>query len=266
VHLNRHWCGLAFYDIATAKTEATPLQRRPAQRLGYLRLKRLADIVISLIAIIVCLPTLGLISVVIFLDSGAPIFFTQRRGGAAGRTFSILKFRTLITSEDGPEVAQVHKHDPRVTRVGRFLRTFHLDELPQLFNVLGGDMSLVGPRPHAISHDAYYGSRIPDYEHRYAVKPGITGWAQINGSRGPTPLLSDMQARIELDLWYVENATLVMDLLILIKTPFAVARKRPEVPNLAAMNVRHPDLPSMPKIEPHTRAAEQLCPKPGRRA
>ena len=226
MRLDRHWGRVAFYDIATAKTEAAARQRPPARRLGYLRVKRLADIVVSLIAIIFCLPALGLISLFILLDSGGPIFFTQRRGGVAGGTFAILKFRTLIVSEDGPEVVQVHKHDPRVTRVGRFLRAFHLDELPQLLNVLAGDMSLVGPRPHAISHDAYYGSRIPDYEHRYAVKPGITGWAQINGSRGPTPLLSDMRARIELDLWYVENANLALDLLILIRTPFEILGKR----------------------------------------
>ena len=201
MRLNLRWDRVAFYDIATAKTEAAARQLPQAQRLGYLRVKRLADIVASLIAIIFCLPALGLISLVILLDSGRPIFFTQRRGGVAGRTFAILKFRTLIVSEDGPEVVQVHKHDLRVTRVGRFLRAFHLDELPQLFNVLAGDMSLVGPRPHAISHDTYYGSRIPDYGCRYRVKPGITGWAQINGARGPTPLLSDLRARIELDLW-----------------------------------------------------------------
>jgi putative colanic acid biosysnthesis UDP-glucose lipid carrier transferase len=172
----------------------------------------------------------GLIALLILLDSGRPVLFIQRRGGIAGQTFAILKFRTLIVSEDGPEVIQVHKDDPRVTHVGKFLRAFHLDELPQVFNVLAGDMSLVGPRPHAISHDAYYGSRIQDYACRYRVKPGITGWAQVNGARGPTPLLSDMRARIELDLWYVENASFALDILILIKTPFEIAGKRLGLP------------------------------------
>jgi putative colanic acid biosynthesis UDP-glucose lipid carrier transferase len=221
---------VAFYDIATAKTKTETERKLSLRRLGYLRVKRLADILASLIAIIFCLPALGLISLFIVLNSGGPVFFTQRRGGVGGQTFTILKFRTLTVSEDGLEVIQVHKDDPRVTRVGRFLRALHLDELPQLFNVLAGDMSLVGPRPHAISHDAYYGSRIPGYACRYAVKPGITGWAQINGARGPTPLLSDMRARIELDLWYVENASLTLDILILTRTPFEIAGKRLGLP------------------------------------
>jgi putative colanic acid biosynthesis UDP-glucose lipid carrier transferase len=202
----------------------------PAQGVDYKGLKRIIDVGLSLIAIALCLPLFVLIALLIRLDTSGPILFRQSRGSFAGRTFQILKFRTLTVLEDGPDVIQVQEGDPRITRTGRFLRSFHLDELPQIFNVLFGDMSFVGPRPHAVAHDVYYGSKIPNYGRRYGVKPGITGWAQINGARGPTPLLSDMRARIELDLWYVENASFALDILILIKTPFEIAGKRLGLP------------------------------------
>jgi lipopolysaccharide/colanic/teichoic acid biosynthesis glycosyltransferase len=128
--------------------------------------------------------------------------------------------------EDGEAVTQAVPGDARVTTVGRFLRSLSLDELPQLFNVLKGDMSLVGPRPHAVAHDEYYSARIVDYVLRHQVKPGITGWAQIHGLRGPTPDIELMQVRIDYDVWYVRHASLWLDLKILARTPTEVMGRR----------------------------------------
>ena len=132
----------------------------------------------------------------------------------------------MTVLEDGADVVQARVGDVRITRVGRILRILSLDELPQLFNVLSGEMSLVGPRPHAVTHDEYYSERIAHYRLRQLVKPGITGWAQINGARGATPLLSDMQARIDLDIAYVERESFRFDLQILARTPLVVLRRR----------------------------------------
>jgi lipopolysaccharide/colanic/teichoic acid biosynthesis glycosyltransferase len=124
--------------------------------------------------------------------------------------------------EDGARVVQATRRDPRVTRLGRLLRESGLDELPQLVNVLAGDMSLVGPRPHAAAHHDYYGPLIANYAYRHRVRPGITGWAQIHGAHGATPTLSDMQARIDLDAWYVDHRSLALDLVILFLTPLEI--------------------------------------------
>jgi putative colanic acid biosynthesis UDP-glucose lipid carrier transferase len=194
-------------------------------RLRYTSAKRSLDIILSLAAILICLPVFGLIAVLIRLDSPGPVLFRQRRGGFGGKPFTIIKFRTMAVLEDGPEIKQALKNDPRATRIGRLLRALFIDELPQMLNVLTGDMSLVGPRPHALTHDVYYGSRIDGYERRYAVKPGVTGWAQINGARGPTPLVADMTTRVALDLWYVDNANLALDLMILARTPLELLRR-----------------------------------------
>lgn len=188
--------------------------------------KRMVDLVVATAALVVLSPLFLLISALIRLDSKGPVFFRQERTGACARRFGILKFRTMHVLENGAEVKQATASDPRMTRLGRFLRRYSLDELPQLLNVLIGDMSLVGPRPHAKAHDAYYGERIADYVHRFAVKPGMTGWAQINGHRGPTPTLDVMQARVACDVWYVKHASLALDLKILCKTPFAVLNPR----------------------------------------
>jgi lipopolysaccharide/colanic/teichoic acid biosynthesis glycosyltransferase len=188
--------------------------------------KRLLDIALASLAIIAFVPVLVLAAIVIALDSPGPILFCQRRTGLNGRPFGIYKFRTMTVLEDGAAITQAVPGDARITRAGRFLRASSIDELPQLFNVLKGDMSLVGPRPHALAHDAYYGSRIVNYNRRFAVRPGITGWAQVNGARGATPGLADMQARIDLDAWYVEHAGLGLDLLILARTPLEVLRQR----------------------------------------
>ena len=152
--------------------------------------------------------------------------FCQKRTGLNGKTFPIFKFRSMHVMEDGADVQQAVVGDARITRVGRIIRKFSLDELPQLFNVLAGDMSLVGPRPHAVAHDIEYGAQISNYAVRFQVKPGITGWAQVKGARGVTPTNDIMQDRVNLDAWYVEHASLALDLMILARTPLAVLRTR----------------------------------------
>ncbi len=198
-----------------------PPRRRPA-----LDVKRMIDIGLSLAAILAGLPLLALIALLIVLDSRGPVLFRQQRVGLGGRPFRILKFRTMNVREDGATIVQATSKDPRVTRIGRVLRVLGLDELPQLVNVLSGEMSLVGPRPHAVAHDLFYAACIVRYAARQRVKPGITGWAQVNGARGATPTLADMQARVDLDIWYVEHACLTLDLLILVKTPFEMLHRK----------------------------------------
>jgi putative colanic acid biosysnthesis UDP-glucose lipid carrier transferase len=188
--------------------------------------KRLMDIMVAVPALLVLSPLFLFIALLITIDSNGPVFFRQTRTGACGKSFEILKFRTMYVMEEGAEVKQAVAGDPRTTRIGRFLRKYSLDELPQLLNVANGDMALVGPRPHAQAHDTYYGERIADYGHRFAVKPGMTGWAQINGHRGPTPTIDVMAARIDHDVWYVKHASFALDLKILLKTPLAVISPR----------------------------------------
>ena len=160
-----------------------------------------------------------LIGIVIRLDSPGPIFFRQKRLGFNNQTFWIYKFRTMHVG-DGPETntVQAKRDDPRVTRIGRFLRRSSLDELPQIFNVLAGNMSLVGPRPHAVDHNAEYAQKICGYFSRHRVKPGITGYAQVNGLRGETDTTSKMEDRVRHDVYYTENWSLSFDLRILLKT------------------------------------------------
>ena len=186
--------------------------------------KRGLDILCGSLMLLLCLPFGLLIALLVKLDSPGPVLFRQQRIGLAGQPFQIFKFRTMHVLEDGGAVVQATRGDPRVTRLGRLLRKFGLDELPQLLNVLAGDMSLVGPRPHAVLHADYYGGRITNYAYRHHVRPGITGWAQINGARGATPTLTDMQARIDLDRWYVDHGSLAIDLVILARTPMEVLR------------------------------------------
>ena len=188
--------------------------------------KRVLDVAVSLAAILFCLPLFALATLAIILDSPGPVLFRQRRAGVGGKLFGIYKFRSMHVLEDGTNVVQATKGDARITRVGRFLRASSMDELPQLFNVLSGEMSLVGPRPHALAHDEFYSARIANYHLRHRVKPGITGWAQVHGLRGATAELSDMQARIDLDAWYVAHENIWLDLLILARTPLEVIRQR----------------------------------------
>ncbi len=188
--------------------------------------KRALDLMLAVPAMFLLAPLFAVLAVAIKLDSAGPVFFRQTRSGICGRPFDIFKFRTMHVLENGDDVVQARERDPRATRLGRILRRYSLDELPQLLNVITGDMSLVGPRPHARTHDAYYGARIAGYRHRFAVKPGITGWAQINGYRGPTPTTEIMAARIDHDTWYARRASLALDLKILFRTPIEILRPR----------------------------------------
>jgi len=165
------------------------------------------------------------------LDSPGPLFFRQRRSGLDHRVFPVIKFRTMTVTEDGDTIHQARRRDPRVTRVGRFIRRYSIDELPQLVNVLRGDMSLVGPRPHAIAHNAYYATLLERYANRHRVKPGMTGWAQVNGFRGATNDPDLMKKRVEHDLFYINNWSVVFDLRILALTPFSVMLENKNVLN-----------------------------------
>ncbi len=188
--------------------------------------KRGLDVMIAAPALILLSPILVLTAIAIKLDSSGPVIFRQHRKGFNGNQFVMLKLRTMRVQEDGPLVVQASRGDPRVTAIGRWLRSTSVDELPQLVNVLRGDMSLVGPRPHALAHDDQFEKIVGDYAFRHHVKPGITGWAQCNGARGATPSVEHIAERVRLDLWYINNWSLWLDIQILIKTFFEVARKR----------------------------------------
>ena len=183
-------------------------------------LKRVLDVALgSLILAIIAIPML-VIAAGIKLTSRGPVLFKQRRYGFNGNTIDVWKFRTMAVCENGSEVVQAKKNDPRVTRIGAFLRRTSLDELPQFFNVLQGTMSIVGPRPHAVAHNEEYRKLINGYMLRHKVKPGITGLAQVNGWRGETDALEKMQKRIEHDLGYISNWSLGLDLKIILLTIF----------------------------------------------
>ena len=181
--------------------------------------KRAADVVISGAALLALCPLFLVIAAAIKLDSEGPVFFRQRRHGLNHKVIEVLKFRSMRVQEDGAIVKQATKNDPRVTRVGGFLRKTSLDELPQLINIFLGDMSLVGPRPHALVHNEYYGEMLERYANRHQVRPGLTGWAQINGARGETQTPEQMRRRVELDLYYIDNWSFWLDLKILAVTP-----------------------------------------------
>ncbi len=183
--------------------------------------KGIEDRVLAMAGIIILSPLLLLVALAIKIDSKGPIFFKQRRLGFNNDEFSVLKFRSMSVIEDDPDsIAQATRKDPRVTRVGAIIRRTSLDELPQLFNVLRGEMSLVGPRPHAMAHNKQYAEIVDQYLGRHRVKPGITGWAQINGLRGETDTLEKMRQRVEYDLYYIDHWSLWFDLRILLLTPF----------------------------------------------
>jgi undecaprenyl-phosphate galactose phosphotransferase/putative colanic acid biosynthesis UDP-glucose lipid carrier transferase len=188
--------------------------------------KRMLDVAVAATSLVLLGPVLVVAGLAIRLETSGPVIFRQRRHGFNGRSFVIYKLRTMKVLEDGPAVVQARHADPRVTRVGRFLRETSIDELPQLWNVLQGHMSIVGPRPHALVHDYEFGSMIANYAFRHHVKPGITGWAQVQGFRGGTPRLELMQQRIMLDLWYIDNWSLTLDLYIMMVTFFEVIRRR----------------------------------------
>lgn len=183
-------------------------------------IKRLSDIFISAIILLLILPVLIVISVAIKLTSPGPVFFKQHRYGIDGKPINVWKFRSMTAMDNGSEVKQATKGDVRITPLGAFLRKTSLDELPQFFNAFTGAMSIVGPRPHAVAHNEEYRKLIGGYMLRHKVKPGITGWAQINGWRGETDTLDKMEKRVEFDLDYISNWSLVWDLKIIFMTVF----------------------------------------------
>jgi Undecaprenyl-phosphate glucose phosphotransferase len=184
-------------------------------------IKRLFDIVASFTALVILSPLLILVATLIRLDSNGPALFVQRRYGFNQESFRIFKFRSMTTMEDGRNIAQAKVRDPRVTRIGRFIRRYNVDELPQLINVLRGDMSLVGPRPHALVHDQLFERKIALYARRHNVKPGITGWAQVNGLRGEIDSPEKIRQRVEHDLYYIDNWSLLFDVWIILLTVFS---------------------------------------------
>jgi putative colanic acid biosynthesis UDP-glucose lipid carrier transferase len=209
------WGGLPV--ISLAGTPMTDSERR---------LKTIFDWLGALVLVVVLSPLLLLFALLIKLSGPGPVFFRQLRHGIGGESIKILKFRTMKLHREAPgQVTQATPDDHRVTAIGRFLRRSSLDELPQLFNVLKGEMSLVGPRPHAIEHNDVFKSQIPKYMLRHKVKPGITGWAQVNGFRGQTDTPEKMALRIQHDLWYIQNWSLWLDLKILLMTPLVLVHR-----------------------------------------
>lgn len=200
------------------------LQRAPltaAER----RIKRMFDLAVASVMLCALSLVLLITALLIKLDSKGPVLFKQRRNGFNGSTFFIYKFRSMRVLEDGNTIRQASRDDPRVTRLGRWLRRTSIDELPQLFNVLRGDMSIVGPRPHAIAHNNEYKTLVSNYAFRHHVKPGITGWAQIKGFRGETRTVDLMARRVEFDLWYINHWSIWLDLRILLKTVLVAYRQ-----------------------------------------
>ena len=181
-------------------------------------LKRVFDVVFSLCFLIILFPILYLIfGILIKLSSSGPVIFKQTRTGIYGKDFDCYKFRSMKMNEDADE-KQAEKDDPRTTKIGHFLRHSNLDEIPQFYNVLKGDMSVVGPRPHMLKHTELYSSFIDKYMVRHLIKPGITGWAQVNGYRGETKTTEQMEGRVRCDVWYLENWTFLLDLKIIVIT------------------------------------------------
>ncbi|MGV7217923.1 undecaprenyl-phosphate glucose phosphotransferase [Bradyrhizobium sp. UFLA05-112] len=207
--------------LPVSGTVAIEIQRPPLTVFERLQ-KRCLDVGVAAFALVTLAPLLVMVAVLIKLDSPGAAIFRQSRRGFNGKPFEIWKFRSMTVCENGQTIIQATKHDARVTRIGRLLRMTSIDELPQLWNVLRGDMSLVGPRPHALAHDKYYDEIITNYVYRHHMKPGLTGWAQVNGFRGETPTIDLMEKRVEYDVWYVSNWSIWLDLKILSRTAASV--------------------------------------------
>lgn len=201
--------GVPMLDISSSPMEG-----------GNVLIKWLEDKVLGTLILILIAPLLLVIALAVRLTSSGPAIFRQHRLGWNGETIQILKFRSMYVHDGDARVTQATKGDPRITPLGRFLRSTSLDELPQFINVLMGDMSIVGPRPHALSHNDHYRELIPKYMLRHKVKPGITGWAQVNGLRGETDTIDKMEARVQADIYYIEHWSLWFDLKIIFLTVF----------------------------------------------
>jgi putative colanic acid biosynthesis UDP-glucose lipid carrier transferase len=188
-------------------------------------IKRASDIILAVLIQLMLLPVMLMIALAVKLTSPGPVIFRQRRYGLYGEEILVYKFRSMTVVEDGATVVQATKNDQRVTSIGAFLRRSSLDELPQFLNVIQGRMSIVGPRPHAVAHNEQYRKLIKGYMLRHKVKPGITGWAQVNGLRGETETLDKMEARIRYDLDYLRNWSLWLDLWIIVRTVKVVLKR-----------------------------------------
>jgi putative colanic acid biosynthesis UDP-glucose lipid carrier transferase len=194
------------------------VRNEPMQAFHNRVIKRAFDIVFSTIFLLTIFPVLYVIfGILIKMSSPGPIIFKQTRTGIYGQDFDCYKFRSMHVN-DLADKKQAEKHDPRITKIGYFLRRSNLDELPQFFNVLKGDMSVVGPRPHMLKHTELYSSIIDKYMVRHLIKPGITGWAQVNGYRGETKTMEQMEGRVRSDVWYLENWSFILDLKIVLVT------------------------------------------------
>ncbi len=207
-------------SVHARRMPQTGTKRRPVGGL----VKRAFDVVLSGAAILLLSPLLATVALAVVLQSRGPALFLQRRGGFRGRTFLVYKFRTMTVSDDGDEIDQAQRGDSRVTWLGAILRKSSLDELPQLFNVFRGDMSIVGPRPHAIAHDVKFASWAAEYRRRNVARPGITGLAQVNGSRGVVNTPEDLKERVRHDLDYAARWSLWLDIWIIMRTALLVFR------------------------------------------
>lgn len=200
-------------DGTIDKRQTITARRSPVRH----AIKRAVDVVVAILllplAAFIAIP----VAIGVKLSSPGPVFFTQRRTGYKGREFTCLKFRSMLVNNES-DTTQASNNDPRKTNFGEYLRRTSLDELPQLLNVIKGDMSLIGPRPHMVAHTEQYSKIIDGYMQRHEMRPGITGWAQVNGFRGPTSELWMMERRVEYDLWYVEHWSLRLDLKIFYRT------------------------------------------------
>ncbi|WP_334174051.1 undecaprenyl-phosphate glucose phosphotransferase [Pseudoxanthobacter sp.] len=210
--------------VTIGQSTAYELQREPLTRFERAQ-KRALDVLLSAMAIAFLSPVLLACALAVRLSSPGPVIFRQRRSGFGGRKFAIYKFRSMTVMEDGHKVTQATRNDKRITAVGRVLRATSLDELPQLFNVLFGSMSLVGPRPHALAHDDEFSQFISNYAFRHHVKPGITGWAQCHGLRGETRTRDQIERRVQYDLWYIDNWSIWLDIWVLFATVLVVLKR-----------------------------------------
>lgn len=204
---------------------AVAIHTTPLENFDNAVIKRCFDVVVSAVLLVTVFPIVYVIfGIWIKLTSPGPVFFCQKRSGLNGQEFNCYKFRSMRVNANSDQL-QATEHDPRKTRVGDFMRRTNIDELPQLINVLRGDMSLVGPRPHMLKHTEVYSNLIDKYMVRHFVRPGITGWAQVTGFRGETKELWQMEGRVKKDIWYIEHWTFALDLWILIKTVLTVRSK-----------------------------------------
>jgi Undecaprenyl-phosphate glucose phosphotransferase len=204
-----------FGNVMTFQVSSAPLSSFDRN------VKRVFDVAAAIAGIILFSPLFLCVAIAIKLDTPGPVFFRQKRHGYNKQAIGVLKFRTMTTLENGNDFKQVTRNDDRITRVGRILRPSNVDELPQLINVLMGQMSIVGPRPHATAHNDMFEDRILPFARRHNVKPGITGWAQVNGARGETDTLAKMQERVEYDLFYIDNWSFLFDVKIIVMTLFS---------------------------------------------